>query len=114
MKKLILLTLILSFALTPALAYADLKTVTEFGGTASGKTELEILAAIRTVVNALLTLVGVIAVIFVIIGGVRYITSQGDESAAATAKLSIIYALIGIVVVILSSVLVNLIITSTV
>ena len=115
MKKLILISLALCFTLTPALALAEgLETVTHFAGTASGKTEVEILKAIRTVVNALLTLVGVIAVVFVIIGGVRYITSQGDESAAAQAKLTIIYALLGIVVIILSAVIVNLVIDSIV
>ncbi len=113
MKKLILLTLALSFILTPAFAYANLETITAFGGTASGQTETAILGAIRSVVNSILTLVGIIAVIFVIIGGVRYITSQGDESAAAQAKLTVIYAVLGIVIVILSSVLINMIILST-
>ena len=98
--------------LTPAFAYANLQTVTAFGGTASGTSAQDVLDAIELVVNAILTLVGIIAVIFVIIGGVRYITSQGDESAVAQAKLTIIYALFGIIIVILSAVLVNIIISA--
>lgn len=114
MKKLILTTLALFLILTPILAHAKLQTVKEFEGTAAGTTEAAILEAIRDVVNAVLTLVGVIAVIFVIIGGVKYITSQGDESAAATAKLTVLYSLFGIVIVILSAVLVNIIILAAV
>jgi TRAP-type C4-dicarboxylate transport system permease small subunit len=114
MKKLILISLALCLVFTPTLALAQitggLKVVTHFAGTASGTDETAILEAIRNVVNALLTLVGVIAVIFVIIGGVRYITSQGDESAAAQAKLTVVYAFLGLVVIILSAVIVNLVI----
>jgi high-affinity K+ transport system ATPase subunit B len=52
-------------------------------------------------------LAAVIAVIFVIIGGVRYITSQGDEDAALLAKNTIIYSILGVIVIALSAVIVN-------
>ena len=77
-----------------------------FAGTATNVED-----AIYTIVNTFLTLVGIFAAIFIIVAGVKYITSGGDEEAARTAKRQITYALIGLVVVILSAVLVNIIIS---
>lgn len=54
------------------------------------------------VINILLFLAGTIAVIMIIIGGIRYITSDGDANKAGQAKNTIIYAIIGLVVAVLS------------
>lgn len=43
---------------------------------------------------------GVVAVIMVIVGGLNYVTSSGDSSKTAKAKNTILYAVIGIVVII--------------
>ena len=59
------------------------------------------------IINALLVLAAIAAIVFVIIGGVRYITAQGDEDAVAQAKNTVIYAIIGIIVIILAAVIVN-------
>lgn len=66
-----------------------------------------LLGYILTIVNIVLALIGVGAAIFIVIAGVRYITSQGDETEAKKAKNGIIYAVIGLVVVGLSAVIVN-------
>jgi hypothetical protein len=62
------------------------------------------------IVDILMTLAGVIAVVFVIIGGFKYVTSAGSvvstgqtPSKIANAKNTIVYALIGLVVAILAS-----------
>ena len=62
---------------------------------------------IKTVVNILLFILGAIAVIMIIIGGVRYTTSNGDSSAIKGAKDTILYAVIGLVVAILAYAIVN-------
>lgn len=62
---------------------------------------------ITTIANAFLVLVGVVASIYLVFGGVRYIMSQGDESQAEKAKLTILYAVIGIVIIGLSAAIVN-------
>lgn len=49
--------------------------------------------------NAVLAIAGAVAVIFVILGGLRYATSQGNSDALRSAKEMIIYALVGLVVV---------------
>lgn len=55
-----------------------------------------------TVANILLFLVGAVAVIMLIIGGLRYVTSNGDQNAVTGAKNTIMYAIIGIVVAFLA------------
>lgn len=71
-----------------------------------------LIVRIRSVVNAILTILGIAAAIYVIIGGVMYITSTGDEDKSSRAKMQIIYAGVGLVVIILSAVAVNLIINA--
>jgi flagellar basal body-associated protein FliL len=57
---------------------------------------------IKTVINAILYLVGFIAVIFLIIGGVQYMTAQGNPDSLEAAKKTILYAIIGIVIIVIS------------
>ena len=56
----------------------------------------------ETVTNILLFLVGAISVIMLIIGGIRYVVSGGDQSAVTGAKNTILYAIVGIVVAFLA------------
>jgi hypothetical protein len=62
---------------------------------------------IATVINIFSVVVGVVAVIMIIYGGFRYITSGGDSGKITSAKNTIIYALIGLVVVALSQFIVK-------
>lgn len=73
--------------------------------TAEGATEINNI--IETVVNIFSVLVGVVAVIMIIWGGLRYITSGGDSTKITSAKNTIIYALIGLVVVALAQFIVK-------
>ena len=52
-------------------------------------------------------LVGAVAVIMLIVGGFRYVTSNGDQNSVTTAKNTIMYALIGIIVAFLAYAAVN-------
>lgn len=56
----------------------------------------------QVVVNILLFIVGAVAVIMLVIGGLRYVTSNGDQNAVTGAKNTILYAIIGIVVAFLA------------
>jgi len=64
-----------------------------------------------TVTNILIFIIGAIAVIMLIIGGIRYVLSQGDQSAITSAKNTILYAIIGIVVAMLAFGAVNFVTT---
>jgi cytochrome bd-type quinol oxidase subunit 2 len=62
---------------------------------------------ITTVINVFSIVVGVVSVIMIIVGGFRYITSGGDSSNVSSAKNTIIYAIIGLVVVALAQFIVQ-------
>lgn len=62
---------------------------------------------IRNIVDILSTIVGIVAVIMIIIGGFKYITSAGDSNNVASAKNTIIYALVGLIIVALAQVIVR-------
>ena len=66
----------------------------------------------KIITNVLLFLIGAVSVIMLIIGGIRYVVSGGDSAAITSAKNTILYAVIGIVVAILAYALVNFVITS--
>ncbi len=70
-------------------------------------TETSVPQIFKTVINWALGIAFGVAVIFLIIGGFRYITSAGNEEAAEKGKSSVINALIGIVIIVLSYVIVN-------
>lgn len=61
------------------------------------------------IVEILLRLGGMVAVVFVIYGGVRYIISQGEPEGIAKAKGTIVNALIGLAITIIAVGLVNMI-----
>lgn len=60
-----------------------------------------------TVTNIMLFIIGAIAVIMLIVGGIRYVVSAGDQNAVTSAKNTILYAIIGIVVAFLAYAAVN-------
>lgn len=62
---------------------------------------------VKTTVNLLTIAAGVIAVIMIIVGGFKYITSQGDATQAANARKTLIYAIAGLVVVVFAQVIVR-------
>lgn len=65
-----------------------------------------------TITNVLLFIIGAISVIMLIIGGIRYTVSGGDQAAVTSAKNTILYAIVGIVVAILAYAVVNFVISS--
>jgi len=66
----------------------------------------------RTITNVLLFLIGAVSVIMLIIGGIRYTISGGDSTAVTSAKNTILYAVIGIVVALLAYAIVNFVLDS--
>ncbi len=68
---------------------------------------------IRVVIDLFSLVVGVIAVIMIIIGGLKYITSGGDSGNITGAKNTILYAIIGLVVVALAQFIVKFVLNKT-
>jgi hypothetical protein len=67
---------------------------------------------ISDVVNVISMIAGALAVIFIIISGIRYMTSGGDSGKVAGAKSALIYAIIGLAVAGLAQVIVHDVITT--
>ena len=65
---------------------------------------------ISNITNTILYVLGFISVVMLIIGGVKYTLSAGDAKAVTDAKNTILYALIGLVIAILSYAIVNFIV----
>ena len=67
----------------------------------------ELPSIIENILEAIIIILGTVAVIFVIIGGVNYMTSSGDTGKLEKAKKTILYACIGLVICVLSFIIVN-------
>ena len=67
----------------------------------------DLLLNIRVITNTLILGVGIVAVLMLIIGGFRYVFSQGNEKAVTGAKDTIVYAIIGIIVCLVAYAAVN-------
>lgn len=119
---LILMGLIAVPAITYTSAYASVNPQSEAcsgtggtlsSGTCAGNSSQDNLAKlIKTAVNVLLYVLGAIAVLVIIIGGIRYVTSAGDASRVKLAKDTILYAVIGLVIAILAYAIVNFVVTN--
>ena len=65
---------------------------------------------IKTVVNVLLWVVGILSVIMIIFSGLRYITSAGDASKTKSAQSTLTYSVVGLIVAIMAYAIVNMVI----
>ena len=73
------------------------------GCTDSGELE----GVVAKVVNIISLVVGIIAVIMVLVGGIKYVTSSGDSNNINSAKNTILYAIVGLIVAALAQVIVR-------
>lgn len=64
---------------------------------------------LRNIINAGFVLAAVVAVVLIIISGIRLLLSGGEEAKVASAKRSLTYTIIGLVIILLSFVIINLI-----
>jgi hypothetical protein len=81
-------------------------------GSGSGNSKVNDL--IRQIINIFSVIVGAVAVVMIIVGGFRYVTSGGDSGKVGSAKNTILYALIGLVIVALAQVIVKFVLSKTV
>ena len=115
----VVLALVLSvstlfFAGTPvqAASCGSAKQCITDGLTASGTstTPNSFSSVLTTVTNILLFLMGAVSVIMIIIGGFMYVTAAGDAGRIKTAKNTILYAVIGLIVAIFAWAIVSFVV----
>jgi hypothetical protein len=86
-------------------------TSTDNGAACNDQTAGNTLGSIlNTVINIFSIVVGAVSVIMIIVGGFKYITSGGSDQNVESAKNTIIYALVGLVIVVLAQVIVHYVI----
>lgn len=57
---------------------------------------------VTSIISIVLAVAGAVAVLFLIIGGFRYVTAQGNEDSVDAAKTTIKNAIIGLVIILLA------------
>lgn len=92
-----------------SVAAADLDPCTLNPAMCAGK-ETDVNNIFKTIVNVLLFVVGIIAVIMIIISGIRYTASAGNANSVAGAKNTLLYSVIGLVVAIFAYAIINFIV----
>jgi len=130
MKKirLILFSLIAAFSLAvPAMVHAEViggnsqagSKIQEGACTTTGNTDSSCVngdpqgsftSVIKRIVDIFSIVVGAVSVVMIIIGGFRYIISGGDSGNVSSAKNTILYAIVGLVIVALAQIIVNFVI----
>lgn len=89
----------------------DVNSSCTSGGITDQQAKDKINRIVHSIINIFSLIVGFVSVIMIIIGGLKYITSGGDSSNITGAKNTIIYAIIGIVIVALSQFIVRFVLS---
>ena len=79
------------------------------GGTCTSTDKRTVLGTIQQATDVLLYITSAISVLMIIIGGLRYTTSGGDQAGMTGAKNTIMYSLIGLIVSIMAYAIVHFI-----
>ena len=88
---------VLALIATPTANAVDPKAQIESGAAKTGLTG-NFEQTLSNIISTVLFLVGIICVGMIIFGGVKYATSAGDPSKATSAKNTLTYAIIGLIV----------------
>lgn len=83
------------------------------GSAGCTKANSNVTGVITLIIQVLSIIIGVIAVIMIMVAGFKYITSGGDTGKVTAAKNTLIYALIGLIIVGLAQFMVRVVIRNT-
>ncbi len=72
----------------------------------------DLVGRITTIINVIIGLLGIVAVIVIIMGGISYMTSSGDAGKVKKAKDTILYGVIGLIICALAFAIVNFVISN--
>ena len=101
MKKIVSKVAFLSTILFPYITFAE-----KLGENTTDTSPQEF---VMRIVDFVIIFAGALAVLFIMIGGLQYITSMGNEEKTTIAKRTLLYAIIGLLIVILSLTIINVI-----
>lgn len=72
----------------------------------------DLMTTLNTIINVVIGIIGFVAVMVIILGGVQYTTSAGDSNKVKKAKDTIMYGIIGLVVALMAYSIVNFILSN--
>ena len=106
------MALAISFSIHPIKASADISNDSKQAacqgiGGCDSNADRSVADLLTTVIKLISWIVGVLSVIMIIVGGMKFVVSNGDANSAKSARMTIIYALVGLVIAALAQVLVN-------
>lgn len=118
MKKLLVAAILsLGMVFTPLIAQTALAIDLFPGNVCSGAdcsavkaSDTELANRVQNIINIALMIAGAVAVIMVVIGGLRMISANGRPGDLESGRMTVIWAVVGIIVVILSSAIVNFVV----
>lgn len=81
-------------------------------GINNGNNKNNLMATLNVVLNVVLGVVAFIAVVMIIVGGISFITSQGDTGKVSKARNTVLYGVVGLVVALLAFAIVNFVLSN--
>ena len=72
----------------------------------------DLMGTVNTIINVIIGVIGFVAVVVIILGGVSYTTSAGDPGKVKKAKDTILYGIVGLVIALLAYAIVNFVLSS--
>lgn len=103
------MSLVSTFKSDACAGLSSISTSQDCGSGNSGVTHI-----VSEIVSILSLVVGVLAVIFVIVAGMKYITSSGDSNKISSAKSTLVYAIVGIAVAALAQLIVHTVLNTAI
>jgi hypothetical protein len=100
-----------ALAVTPEQSACEGSGGTWGGGNCTQGTRT-VTGTIKSVGNILVFLTGAISVLMIIIGGVRYALSGGDQGTITSAKNTILYAIVGVIISVAAYAIVNFVLSN--
>ena len=108
--------IVLTISLAPLVGAADNFSIQGGAEAARGADQTDDLfgqeGVFSTITNVLLFVLGAVSVIMIIIGGLRYVVSGGNSTNVTAAKNTILYAIVGVIIALLSYAIINFVLTS--
>jgi heme/copper-type cytochrome/quinol oxidase subunit 2 len=78
----------------------------------AAQAEGKLTTTLNNLINLFSVIIGFVAVFMIIFAGFRYITSGGNDTAVASAKNTILYAVVGLIIVALAQFIVKAVLRS--
>ncbi len=98
-----------SVGATPADKYISAESGAQQAATGDSR---DLMSILNLIINVALGVIGFVAVVMIIMGGVQYTTSSGDAAKVTKAKNTIMYGVVGLVIALLAFAIVNFILTN--